>query len=143
RGAGSGGTQDVFFDKVPILQGTPTPTYTGTPPTATRTRTPTTTSTVTQTPTCGGNVPYVYSTSTGATIMPGTTFLTGSNCDDCSFPITLPFPFRLYDQVFTTVNAVSNGNLQFLSADTTWTNTCLPDTLANYAILGHWDDLLL
>ena len=41
------------------------------------------------------------------------------------------------------LNAVSNGNLQFLSTDTTFTNTCMPYTAANYAILPHWDDLLL
>jgi hypothetical protein len=49
----------------------------------------------------------------------------------------------VYGQSFTTVNAVSNGNLQFLSSDATFTNTCLPYALANYAILPHWDDLLL
>src|SRR4029453_8505403 len=66
-----------------------------------------------------------------------------SNCDDCSNPVTLPFSFTLYDQTFNSVNAISNGNLQFNSADTSFTNTCLPYSGANYAIIAHWDDLLL
>ncbi|HMA37433.1 MAG TPA: CHRD domain-containing protein, partial [Chloroflexia bacterium] len=49
---GGSSQQDVYFDKVPLIQGTPTPTVTGTPPTATQTRTPTQTPTATATP-CG------------------------------------------------------------------------------------------
>src|SRR5438034_11149245 len=43
--------QDVYFDRLSLIQGTPTPTVTGTRPTATITRTPTVTPTVTRTPT--------------------------------------------------------------------------------------------
>ena len=32
----------------------------------------------------------------------------------------------LYGQVFSSVNASSNGNLQFSSADTAYQNACLP-----------------
>ena len=54
----------------------PTPTRTGTPPTATPTA-------------CISN--YTITSSTGATCA-GTTFVAGSNCDDCSNPITLAVP---------------------------------------------------
>src|SRR4051812_2304534 len=121
------------------VQGTPTPTITGTPPTVTRTRTSTATPTNTSTP-CGQ---YTISQSTGATVVPATTMVAGSNCDDCVVLIPIPFTFSLYSQSFTTVNASSNGNLQFNSADTTYTNTCLPATIFNYAILPHWDDQVL
>ncbi|HUS16626.1 MAG TPA: hypothetical protein VM536_16650, partial [Chloroflexia bacterium] len=46
---GGASQQDVFFDKIPLIQGTPTPTASGTPPTATPTRTLTTTPTATAT----------------------------------------------------------------------------------------------
>jgi len=43
-------------------------------------------------------------------------------CDDCTTPITLPFTFNFYGQPFTSVNASSNGNLQFTSNNTAFTN---------------------
>src|SRR5436190_7334463 len=90
---------------------------------------------------CGTS--YTRTTGTGATIVPGTALVPGSSCDDCSNPVTIPFSFSFYGTPFTTVNAISNGNLQFSSADTTFTNTCLPYTAANNLIAPHWDDLLL
>ena len=138
RGAGSGGTQDVYFDKVPVVPvATPTPGITQTP---TPTPTPIPTPTPSPTP-CGTN--YTQTTGTGAAIVPGTTFVTGSNCDDCVNAITLPFTFRLYNQPFSTVNASSNGNLQFNSAITDYINACLPYPTFDSAILPHWDDMLL
>src|SRR4051812_8207842 len=41
------------------------------------------------------DVDYNYTESSG-TIVPGTED-TGSHCDDCSTPITLPFAYTLYD----------------------------------------------
>jgi hypothetical protein len=111
--------------------GTPTATSTGTP------ATPTATATAACTP------GYSSTTSTGNTVVPGTTLVTGSNCDDCSNAVTIPFPFTFYGTSFTSVNAVSNGNLQFTSAVTTFTNTCLPAATLNNLIAPHWDDLLL
>jgi N-acetylneuraminic acid mutarotase len=75
--------------------------------------------------------------------VPGTALVAGSQCDDCVNPVAIPFTFNFYGQSFTSVNASSNGNLQFSSTDVTWTNTCLPAALFNYSILPHWDDLLL
>jgi len=138
RAPGSGGTQDVYHDFVAPLQGTPTPTPTGTPPTATPTTTRTNTPTVTPT-VCGGNSSYSVATGT-ATIVAGTVDI-GSHCDDCNVPVSLPFAVTFYDQSFTTVNVDSNGNMGFIAADDTFTNTCLPDAIANYAIFPHWDDL--
>src|SRR5204863_3507190 len=122
---------------------TPTPTPSLSPgitPSPTPTPTPTPSPTPSPTP-CVGT--YTRSTSTGATIVPGTTLVPGSNCDDCSNAITFPFPVLLYGQTCTVINASSNGNLQCVSSDTTFTNTCMPYAAANYAVIPHWDDLLL
>src|SRR4029077_16791901 len=75
-----------------------------------------------------------------ASIVPGTVD-TGNHCDDCTTPITLPFPYTLYDQTFTTANVDSNGTLQFANASSTFTNTCLPFVGHSYIILPYWDDL--
>ncbi len=75
-----------------------------------------------------------------ASIVPGTVD-TGNHVDDGTTPITLPFPYTLYDQTFTTANVDSNGTLQFGSASSTFTNTCLPFTAHPYIILPYWDDL--
>src|SRR5207249_9773935 len=73
-------------------------------------------------------------------IVPGTTDI-GNHCDDCATTIALPFAYNLYGTSFTSASATSNGQLDFQVTDTNWTNTCLPDTSAGYAIFAHWDDL--
>ena len=119
--------------------GPATATPTGTPPTATRTSTTgPSTNTPTITPTvCSSN--YVVATATG-TIVAGTTD-TGNHCDDCLTTITLPFSYQLYDQTYTQAQVSSNGQLDFGTGDAAFSNTCLPDTVADYAIFPHWDDL--
>ena len=57
--------------------------------------------------------------------------------------IALPFPYTLYDQTFNSVNLSSNGNAQFVTTDTTFTNVCLPWAAHNYTIFPYWDDLVL
>ena len=108
-------------------------------PTATAaTATATATATPTGTPTCTPD--YLFTVGSG-TIVPGTTD-TGNHVDDGTTPITLPFPFTLYGQSFTTANLSSNGNLQFVSNSTLLTNACpLPSTTFNMPIMPHWDDL--
>ncbi|HKP52765.1 MAG TPA: hypothetical protein VJ183_08925, partial [Chloroflexia bacterium] len=64
---------------------------------------------------CSSN--YTYTASAGATIVAGTVDI-GNHGDDVITSVTLPFPYTVYDQVFTTVNVSSNGNLQFNSAIT-------------------------
>jgi hypothetical protein len=113
---------------------TPTPVATNTPcatcPTNTRTSTPTPTQCV---------AGYVYATSTG-TIVPGTTD-TGNHGDDIATNIALPFPFSLYGTSYTSANVISNGNLQFVTSNTAFTNSCLPAATHGPAIMPFWEDL--
>ena len=104
--------------------------------TTTPSATPTTGTTATPTATvCASG--WVTGT---ASIIPGTDD-TGNHCDDCVTNVTLPFSFQFYDQTFTSVNVVSNGNLQFNSVDDNYDNACLPDVAKDYAMLPYWDDL--
>src|SRR3954463_15078037 len=105
------------------------PTPTGTPsPTATATATP-----------CTGQYTVAQ---IGGAIVPGTVDI-GNHGDDTVTTIALPFPFTLYDQSFTSINLSSNGNAQFTTTDTAFTNTCLPWAAHNYTIFPYWDDLYL
>ena len=74
--------------------------------------------------------------------MPGTTDI-GNHGDDMVTTIALPFPYTLYDQTFNSINLSSNGNAQFMTTDTTFTNVCLPWAAHNYTIFPYWDDLYL
>lgn len=122
----------------PTNTATPTLTVTGTPPTFTPTFTPSNTPTIT--PTACGN--YTITQSFGATIVPGTTLVAGSQGDNVIANIPLPFTYNFYGQSFDSVNASSNGNLQFTSSNSSdYTNTCLPAPALNNAILAHWQDL--
>ena len=78
----------------------------------------------------------------GGSIVPGTTDI-GNHGDDTVTTIALPFPYTLYDQSFTSINLSSNGNAQFTTTDTTFTNQCLPWLTHNYTIYPYWDDLYL
>ena len=99
------------------------PTPTGTPsPTPTATATP-----------CTGQ--YITAEIGGA-IVPGTTDI-GNHGDDTVTTVALPFPYTLYDQSFTSVNLSSNGNAQFTTTDTTFTNVCLPWAAHNYTIFPY------
>jgi hypothetical protein len=85
---------------------------------------------------CGN---FAVSASTG-TIQPGTVD-TGNHCDDCTTPVALPFPVTLYSATYTSANVSSNGNVQFVTADGNYTNSCLPNAGLGVAIAPHWDDL--
>lgn len=87
-----------------------------------------------------GGANYVITSSTGS-IVPGTTDI-GNHCDDCVTPVSLPFPVRLYGSTFSTVNLSSNGNAQFSSSSTEYSNICLPVGTFNNAVFAHWDDLM-
>src|SRR5438105_1624167 len=56
-------------------------------------------------------------------------------------PISLPFQYFLYGQPFGSLNANSNGNLQFSGANADPNNLCLPAHTLQDAILAYWDDL--
>ena len=138
-----GGVDGVtYYDtvQVSVLQGggggCPSPTV-GTPGTAIPTNTPATPTATA----CVSN--YAVTASTGATLVPGTTLLAGTSCDDCSVPLALPFPYTFYGQVFNSVNVISNGSLQFTSSDTSFTNTCEPVATQNNVIHVYWDDILM
>ena len=92
-------------------------------------------------PTCTACIgDYLVTTATGGSIVAGTAD-TSNHCDDCSTSIPLPFTYTLYDQSFTGASVTSNGQLDFQTADTAYTNSCFPDAAASYAIFPHWDDM--
>jgi hypothetical protein len=118
---------------VPMASPTPTPTAS---PSPTSTGTPTATATPTISP-C-----QIGITQGAGTIVPGTTDI-GNHGDDTVTTVALPFPFTLYGQTFTSVNLSSNGNAQFVTTDTDFTNQCLPWSSHDYTIYPYWDDLYL
>jgi hypothetical protein len=64
--------------------------------------------------------------------------------DDATAAVTLPFAFHFYGQTYTTANVSTNGNLNFVSADTTYINSAIPSPGApNAAVYVYWDDMLL
>src|SRR5262249_42819819 len=71
-------------------------------------------------------------------IVPGITD-TGNHCDDCVFPLNLPFSYVLYDQTFTHVSVDSNGTLQFINLGSFPTNDCLPSDNRQYIVFPYWD----
>jgi hypothetical protein len=112
----------------------------GSPPVPEASATPTNTPSPTPPVCIAGN--YVVAEATGAAIVPGTTDI-GNHCDECATEITLPFPFTLYDQAFTTVEATANGTLNFVySGNTGGTNFCLPYSGLGYAIAPYWHDMM-
>ncbi len=86
---------------------------------------------------------YVLATMAGQTIDPGTTLVPGSQTDDGTVLITLPFSYQFYNQNFTTLQASTNGNIQFTSNNSAFTNACLPAGGLNNALLPFWDDVVL
>ncbi len=118
---------------------TPTQTHTNTPGiTFTPSNTLTITPTFTPAPECNYNI----ITTTGATIVTGTTD-TGNHIDDGVTNIGIPFPVDFYGELsFTSVNVSSNGNLQFNTQTAAYNNNCMPSTgVPGPAIYAHWDDL--
>src|SRR4051794_37404270 len=88
--------------------------------------------------TCTTN--YIISTSPGATVVPGTVD-TGNHTDDGTTAVALPFPYVFYGTTYTTANVSSNGNIQFSSANGTFSNACpLPQATLNNLIMPLWDD---
>ena len=82
---------------------------------------------------------YVVTTTTGVSIVPGTTDI-GNHCDDCvTNGVSMPFAFTFYDQTFTSVNISSNGNLQFSSSHND-TSSCAAFDGINVIAPG-WTDL--
>ena len=105
----------------------PTPTPTATPP-------PTPTPTATPTP-CGQyGIQQI-----GGSIVAGTTDI-GNHADDLVTTIALPFSYTLYGTSYNSINLSSNGNAQFTTTDTAFTNVCLPWLNHNSTIFPYWED---
>jgi hypothetical protein len=87
---------------------------------------------------------YTITEGTG-TIVPGTTD-TGNHCAWCDTLITLPFPFVLYDQTFTSVMVTSSGRLDFVcdNEPAGYTETCPPAPPNNcpydFTIFALWHE---
>ena len=76
----------------------------------------------------------------GGSIVPGTTDI-GNHGDDLVTTVALPFTYSLYGTNYTSINVSSNGNAQFTTTDTAFTNVCpLPWTTHNSTIFPYWDD---
>src|SRR4029077_20448243 len=72
-------------------------------------------------------------------IVPGTQDI-GNHCDDCATTVALPFPVRLYGQTYTSVDLVSNGFINFVSPNTSFTPACLPVSGFDFTIFPLWHD---
>ena len=79
----------------------------------------------------------------GGSIVPGTTDIGNHGDDTVSTTVALPFAYTLYDQTFTSINVSSNGNAQFTTSDTAFTNQCLPWLTHNDSIYPYSDNLYL
>ena len=113
-GSNQGWRVDTLHMTWCVGMGTPCPTPTSTP-TPLPTATPT--STCTQ---------YAITANT-CSIVPGTTDV-GNHCVGCDTLITLPFPFVLYNQTFSSVNVSSRGRLDFVCSNQhdPFSTMCLP-----------------
>ncbi len=66
----------------------------------------------------------------------------GITGDDQVVSLPIGFTFNFYGTGYTTVNVSSNGNLQFTTSSTAFSNVCpLPSATLGRAILPFWDDL--
>jgi subtilisin family serine protease len=64
--------------------------------------------------------------------------------DDASTTVALPFPFWFYGQTYNSAFVATNGHLNFLAANTSFSNVAIPAAgTPNAAIYPFWDDLLL
>jgi subtilisin family serine protease len=62
--------------------------------------------------------------------------------DDASTSVTLPFSFPFYGQAYTTAYVSTNGFVNLLALDNSFSNTSIPNaSTPNAAIYPFWDDL--
>jgi PKD repeat protein len=83
---------------------------------------------------------YAFNQTNSAALIPGDTDI-GNHSDNDVTSLPLPFPVTIYASSFTNVNVAANGNLQFISANSSGTNACLPTSGFNYAVFPFWTDL--
>ena len=64
--------------------------------------------------------------------------------DDASATVALPFTFPFYGAAYSQAFVSTNGNLNFLAADASFSNTAIPSAaVPNAAVYAFWDDLIL
>ncbi|MDP1663380.1 MAG: hypothetical protein Q8L55_15825, partial [Phycisphaerales bacterium] len=83
---------------------------------------------------------FAINSSSGATIVPGTTSV-GNNGDDVVSTVALPFSVSLYGASYNSMVVSSNGNMQFTGSSTAYSNACLPAGVLGVTLAPHWDDL--
>jgi len=83
---------------------------------------------------------YEIAASTGAAIAPGITDI-GNHGNGTLTPVSFPFSFLFYGQSFSNATVSENGNLQFLSSNSSSANARLPNPNLSLATLAHGDDL--
>lgn len=93
----------------------------------------------------GSYTSYVRTASTlsfvNACTLPGVTPVL-TNTDDGTSTATMPFAFRFYDVMTSSVWFSSNGVVGFGTASSSYSNTCLPSPGGpRPAIMAFWDDL--
>ncbi len=91
------------------------------------------------TDTCTLSPDYILTSSTGASIVPGTSYLPGSTCNSCTVSVTLPFSYSFYGTAYSQVNVSNSGTLQFVSNNASGSNNCLPNAAFNDTIFAYWD----
>jgi serine protease AprX len=92
-------------------------------------------------PGCQPGPDYVATSSTGAAVVPGTSQVPGSVCNNCTVSIPLPFSYEFYGTPYSQVVAGNDGTLQFTGNSTNNANTCLPAAGMTNTIFAYWDDL--
>ncbi|HYG11953.1 MAG TPA: lamin tail domain-containing protein [Pyrinomonadaceae bacterium] len=93
---------------------------------------------------------YRFTSTNGASIVPGTTQVTGFSCvatpgDDCVATIALPFAYSFYANTYTSAVVSSNGNIQFATANPDYgqNEVCFPLNLFSFSIVPHFSDMTI
>ena len=73
-------------------------------------------------------------------MIPGTTRIDGAGCDDCTSPVTMPFPVNIYGTSFTAGTAGSNGVLAFGTNANAFAGSCLPVPTATNELMPFYRD---
>ncbi|MEA2459926.1 MAG: large repetitive protein [Actinomycetota bacterium] len=65
----------------------------------------------------------------------------GTQCDDCTTPISFPFPVKFYGETYTSASAGANGNLQFTGNTLSYSSVCLPNPDFGATIFAYGADV--